>query len=62
VLALQPARISIDEFASRLRRTPTPLVGRAQEGRLLLDLRTVAPSEEGELLKAILAALTEDAR
>jgi L-seryl-tRNA(Ser) seleniumtransferase len=62
VLALQPADFSIDEFAIRLRRTPTPLIGRAQEGRLLLDLRTVAADEEGELLRAICAALAESAR
>jgi L-seryl-tRNA(Ser) seleniumtransferase len=62
VLALKPVKFSVDEFTCRLRRTPTPLIGRTQEGRLLLDLRTVAAAEEGELLQAIRTALTEDFR
>ena len=36
------------------------IVGRIQEGRLLLDLRTVVREEEGELIRRLSAALIEE--
>ncbi|HYB53335.1 MAG TPA: L-seryl-tRNA(Sec) selenium transferase [Thermoanaerobaculia bacterium] len=54
-LALSHARLSADELAARLRSRRTPIVGRAEEGRLWLDLRSILPEEDGE----IAAALTE---
>jgi L-seryl-tRNA(Ser) seleniumtransferase len=60
VLALKPATLSVDEFATRLRDGETPLVGRVQEGQLLLDLRTVAVREEPELLQTLCLALKEN--
>jgi L-seryl-tRNA(Ser) seleniumtransferase len=46
-----------DELASRLRAGELPVIGRIEAGRLLLDLRTVAPEEDAELLDAIRKAL-----
>jgi L-seryl-tRNA(Ser) seleniumtransferase len=43
-----------DELASRLRRGTPPIVARIEQGRVLLDLRTVAPQHDD----AIAAALT----
>jgi L-seryl-tRNA(Ser) seleniumtransferase len=41
----------------RLRAGDPPIVGRVQEGRLLLDLRTVLPSEEAMLAEGLAAGL-----
>lgn len=41
---------SIDGLAARLRAGRTPVVGRIERGLLLLDPRTVLPSEDAELL------------
>jgi len=49
---------SADALARRLRLGDPAVVGRIEEDRLLLDLRTVLPEEEGELLRAVERALT----
>jgi L-seryl-tRNA(Ser) seleniumtransferase len=57
VLALGAEGVSEMELAARLR-TGTPVVmGRVQDGRVLLDLRCVFERQEGELLEAITAAV-----
>jgi len=43
--------------ASALRRGDPPVIGRIEEGRVVLDLRAVAPEEDRGLLAAILGAL-----
>jgi L-seryl-tRNA(Ser) seleniumtransferase len=43
-------------LATRLRQGHPPAVGRIENGRCLLDLRTVAPSEDTTLAAAVLAA------
>ncbi len=43
--------------ASALRRGDPPVIGRIEEGRVVLDLRAVAPDEDRGLLAAILGAL-----
>jgi L-seryl-tRNA(Ser) seleniumtransferase len=53
-VALEP-RAGADAAAQRLRRAATPIVGRIDEGRLLLDLRTIFPSQD----QAVIAALHE---
>ncbi len=40
-------------WADQLRRNEPPVFGRVHEGRLLLDLRTVAPQEDGVLIAAL---------
>ncbi|HEX8917584.1 MAG TPA: hypothetical protein VF898_03700, partial [Chloroflexota bacterium] len=42
--------------ASRLRRQQPPVVGRAREGHVMLDLRTIAEEEELVLLDSVAAA------
>ena len=38
-----------DELAARLRRGTPPIVARIEQGRVLLDLRTVAPQQDDAL-------------
>jgi L-seryl-tRNA(Ser) seleniumtransferase len=42
-----------DELAALLRRRPLPVIARIQDGRLLLDPRTVLPDQEAALLEAV---------
>jgi L-seryl-tRNA(Ser) seleniumtransferase len=53
-VALAPERP--DELATALRRQDPPVVARVEEGRVLLDLRTVPPSQDGELADLVHAA------
>jgi L-seryl-tRNA(Ser) seleniumtransferase len=46
-LAVSVAGLSADELASRLRAATPPVVGRVEEGRVLLDLRSILPEEDG---------------
>ncbi|HEX8068848.1 MAG TPA: L-seryl-tRNA(Sec) selenium transferase [Pyrinomonadaceae bacterium] len=59
-VALAHARLSAAALAAALRRASPPVVARVLADRVVLDLRTVAPDEEPELLAA-LRALTADA-
>lgn len=51
LLAVSSERFSADELARRLRRSNPPVVGRVEENRLLLDLRTVFETEEHNLVQ-----------
>jgi L-seryl-tRNA(Ser) seleniumtransferase len=53
VLAVKSASHNADELCSRLRQWETPIIARVEEGRVLLDLRTVESAQE----EAIVAAL-----
>jgi L-seryl-tRNA(Ser) seleniumtransferase len=57
-VALKPASWSVDRLAAALRAGVPAVVGRVHEGRLLLDLRSVFPRQDTELVSA-LEALTE---
>ena len=59
VLAVAPgdSGIGAEELLRRLRRQPTPVIARIEDGRVLLDPRTVAPDEDPELLAALRNAL-----
>lgn len=46
----------VEALAARLRAGEPPVVGRIHEGRLLLDARSVLPSEDEALLAAVVAA------
>ena len=46
------------EISRRLRRGPAPVVGYLREGRLLLDLRTVDPEDDGALGEAVALAFS----
>jgi L-seryl-tRNA(Ser) seleniumtransferase len=56
VVAIASARASESELAERLRTGSPAVVGRVQDGRLLLDLRTVFEREEADLLAALIRA------
>ena len=57
VCAVQPAAITVDELAARLRETDPPVIGRIHKERLLLDMRTVLPEQVAELTGAVRKAL-----
>jgi L-seryl-tRNA(Ser) seleniumtransferase len=57
VCAIDPAPLSLDELARRLRSSTPPVVGRAYQGRLLLDPRTIDESEVADVARAVVAAL-----
>jgi L-seryl-tRNA(Ser) seleniumtransferase len=44
-LALRPLTISVNTLEEGLRRLDLPIIGRIENGALLLDLRTVADQE-----------------
>ena len=46
-----------DALAQRLRQADPPVIGRIEDGRVLLDPRTVLPEEEEPLLRAVKAAV-----
>ena len=56
-VAVTAAGVSEAELSSRLRRGSPAVVGRVQDGKLLLDLRTVFERQEEELLAALQAAV-----
>ena len=46
LLALTAADLSADELSARLRKSNPSIVARVEEGRVLLDLRTVFPGQD----------------
>ena len=55
LIALSHLRLSAEAIEAALRHSNSPVIARIAEGRVLLDLRTVAEDEEAELLQAVLA-------
>ena len=55
LLAVTCANLSADELAARLRSCKPPIVARVEEGRVLLDLRTVFPEQDELVARALLA-------
>jgi L-seryl-tRNA(Ser) seleniumtransferase len=56
LLAVTASSMSADELAARLRRHGPAIVARVDEGRVLLDFRTVfAPAEDEQVARALLA-------
>ena len=56
LLAVTCADLSADQLAARLRQSDPPIIARVEDGRVLLDLRTVLP-EQDRVLSAALASL-----
>jgi L-seryl-tRNA(Ser) seleniumtransferase len=56
-LALSSDSINADELLRRLRQWETPIIARVEDGRVLLDLRTVEPAQ-GEIIVAALQGIT----
>ncbi len=57
-VAVRAPHLSADELLRRLRECETPIVGRVEDDRVLLDLRTVA-AEQDAIILAALASLAE---
>ncbi|MGA8491949.1 MAG: L-seryl-tRNA(Sec) selenium transferase [Terriglobales bacterium] len=53
LLAITCDGLSADELSARLRASDPPIIARVEEGRVLLDLRTVFPEEDEAVLKAL---------
>lgn len=53
LIAIEPVSISVEQIERHLRAASPPIVARIAEGRLLLDLRTVEPPDEPEILNAL---------
>ena len=53
VLALSCGGLSADELAARLRGSEPPIIARVEEGRVLLDLRTVFPEQNAAVVAAL---------
>ncbi|HEX3740569.1 MAG TPA: L-seryl-tRNA(Sec) selenium transferase [Terriglobales bacterium] len=54
LIAITAKKLSASELATQLRRADTPIIARVEDGRVLLDLRTVFPAQD-EVLPQILA-------
>ncbi len=55
LIAITSDDISADEIAQRLRAHEPPIVARIDEGRVLLDLRTVLPDQDSAISEALCA-------
>jgi len=58
VLAITCEGLSADELSARLRAYDPPIIARVEDGRVLLDLRTVFP-EQGEIIASALKRAAE---
>jgi len=56
LIAMTHKDLSADEFMRRLRESDPPIIARVEEGRVLLDLRTVFP-EQDEIVTGALKAI-----
>ncbi len=54
LLAITHADMTADEIATRLRISDPPIIARVEEGRVLLDLRTVLPDQDVQIAAALL--------
>jgi L-seryl-tRNA(Ser) seleniumtransferase len=57
VCAVDPGSVGLDELARRLRTEDPPVIGRAREGWLILDPRTLTDAEAGQAALVVSAAL-----
>jgi len=53
LLAVTHQSMNADSLAARLRAVEPPIVARIEEGRVLLDLRTVFPEQDGAIAQAL---------
>jgi len=53
LLTLSCSGLSTDELAARLRASDPPIIARVEQGRVLLDLRTVFPDQESSIVAAL---------
>src|SRR5436190_3023066 len=55
-LDLRPDKISVEDFAARLRRGSPPIVGYIAVGKFKLDLRTIFPRQDAQVVSALRSA------
>lgn len=55
LIALKHARLTADQIERKLRLSSPPVIARIADDLVLLDLRTVNPNEEAELVAAVVA-------
>jgi L-seryl-tRNA(Ser) seleniumtransferase len=53
LLAVSHQTMNADSFAARLRAVEPPIVARIEDGRVLLDLRTVFPEQDAAIAQAL---------
>jgi L-seryl-tRNA(Ser) seleniumtransferase len=53
LIAVTHADLSADELSARLRAYTPPIIARVEDGRVLLDLRTVLPDQDANLVNAL---------
>jgi L-seryl-tRNA(Ser) seleniumtransferase len=53
LLAITCDGLSADETAARLRAYDPPIIARVEDGRVLLDLRTVFPQQDGIVVSSL---------
>jgi L-seryl-tRNA(Ser) seleniumtransferase len=53
LIAITSAKLSADELLAKLRSADPPIVARIEEGRVLLDLRTVFPEQDRQIATAL---------
>jgi L-seryl-tRNA(Ser) seleniumtransferase len=53
LLAVRCEGLSADEISARLRAWDPPIIARVEEGRVLLDLRTVFPEQDQRVMAAL---------
>jgi L-seryl-tRNA(Ser) seleniumtransferase len=57
LIAITAKNLSANELAAGLRRSDPPIIARVEDGRVLLDLRTVFPAQDDVLRQALLRAV-----
>jgi len=53
LLAVTYADLSADDLSGRLRGSDPPIIARVEDGRVLIDLRTVSPAEDSAIAAAL---------
>jgi L-seryl-tRNA(Ser) seleniumtransferase len=53
LIALTHANLGADDLSTRLRAATPPVIARVEDGRVLLDLRTVFPGQDATLTAAL---------
>jgi L-seryl-tRNA(Ser) seleniumtransferase len=56
VIAIKSKSMNADQLCTRLRQWKTPIIARVEEGRMLLDLRTVERGQEAAIVTALASA------
>lgn len=57
LISYRPEGISLEELMRNLRRGNPPLIARVQQERLFLDIRTILPGQEKEVVTTMMNAI-----